>query len=72
MAAVVAELERRELLARTRDDRDRRRNVVTITAAGGAALQRMDAAIGAAQTQLLAPLSAAERRQLTQLLARLG
>jgi MarR family transcriptional regulator, lower aerobic nicotinate degradation pathway regulator len=72
MAAVVAELEQRELLARTRDDRDRRRNVVTITPAGEAALQRMDAAIDAAQTELLAPLSAAERRQLTQLLARLG
>ena len=71
MAAVAAELERREYLARTRDDKDRRRNVVTITPAGIAALARMDAAIAAAQDELLAPLSAPERQQLTELLTRL-
>ncbi len=47
VAAIAAELEQRELLARTRDDRDRRRNVVTITPAGEAALARMDEAIAA-------------------------
>ena len=71
MAAVVAELEQRELVARTRDDRDRRRNVVTVTARGEDALARMDAAIAAAQDELLAPLSAPERQQLTELLTRL-
>ena len=71
MAAVVAELEQRELVARTRDDRDRRRNVVTVTAGGEDALARMDAAIAAAQDELLAPLSAPERQQLTELLTRL-
>jgi DNA-binding MarR family transcriptional regulator len=70
-AAVVAELEQREWLARERDDRDRRRNVVTITAAGEDALARMDAAIDGAQDALLAPLTATERQQLTTLLARL-
>ena len=71
MAAVVAELELRELVVRTRDDRDRRRNVVTVTAGGEEALARMDAAIAAAQDELLAPLSAPERQQLTELLTRL-
>ena len=71
MAAVVAELEQRELVARARDDRDRRRNVVTVTAGGEDALARMDAAIAAAQDDLLAPLSAPERQQLTELLTRL-
>ena len=71
MAAVVAELELRELVVRTRDDRDRRRNVVTVTAGGEDALARMDAAIAAAQEELLAPLSAPERQQLTELLTRL-
>src|SRR6478736_4026692 len=71
MAAVVAELEQRELVARARDDRDRRRNVVTVTAGGEDALARMDAAIAAAQDELLAPLSVPERQQLTELLTRL-
>ena len=71
VAAIAAELEQRELLARTRDDRDRRRNVVTITPAGEAALGRMDRAIAAAQTTLLAPLTSAEQRQLSELLGRL-
>ena len=71
MAAVAAELEQRDFIARTRDDRDRRRNVVTITAAGAEALARMDAAIDTAQATLLAPLTKQEREQLTRLLARL-
>ena len=71
MAAVVAELEQRELVARARDDRDRRRNVVTVTAGGEDALARMDAAIATAQDELLGPLSAPERQQLTELLTRL-
>ena len=71
VAAIAAELEQRELLARTRDERDRRRNVVTITPEGQAALARRDKAIAAAQTTLLAPLSSAEQRQLSELLGRL-
>ena len=71
MAAVAAELERRDFIARTRDDRDRRRNVVTITPAGAEALARMDAAIETAQDALLAALTKPEREQLTRLLARL-
>jgi DNA-binding MarR family transcriptional regulator len=71
MAAVVGELERRGLVERERDPHDKRRNVVAPTAAGDAALTRMDAAVERAQAELLAPLSAAERRELARLLDRL-
>jgi MarR family transcriptional regulator, lower aerobic nicotinate degradation pathway regulator len=57
------------LTRRTRDVRDHRRNVTTITAKGRKLLQRLDAA--AAQDTLLAPLSQAERRQFIEMLQRL-
>lgn len=69
--AIVGELERDGLIARVRDSVDRRRNVVTITAAGRTALKRLDALIDDAQRELLAPLSATERRALVRLLERL-
>jgi DNA-binding MarR family transcriptional regulator len=72
MVAVVGELERMGHVHRSRDERDRRRNVVALTEAGGQALARMDAAIDTAQTALLEPLSTTERRQLTRLLTRLA
>ncbi|MGN6866962.1 MAG: MarR family winged helix-turn-helix transcriptional regulator [Solirubrobacteraceae bacterium] len=68
--ALLAELERDGLVARVRDPEDRRRNVVTLTAAGKAALRRLDKRIDAAQTALLEPLSASERRELIKLLDR--
>jgi DNA-binding MarR family transcriptional regulator len=71
MVAVVGELERTGYLGRTRDPEDRRRNVVALTSAGEAALERMQAAVERAQADLLAPLSAAERRELARLLERL-
>ncbi|MDW5595249.1 MarR family transcriptional regulator [Conexibacter stalactiti] len=71
MAAVVADLEGDGLIARERDPGDRRRNVVTATEAGAAALARLDERVSAAQEQLLAPLSAPERTELTRLLRRL-
>lgn len=71
MAAVVADLEADGLIARERDPGDRRRNVVTATEAGAAALARLDARVSAAQERLLAPLSAPERAELTRLLNRL-
>ena len=70
MAAVVGELERSGWVQRVRDPDDRRRNVVSLTPDGEDALARMDTAVKRAQAQLLAPLSAAERKELTQLLDR--
>jgi MarR family transcriptional regulator, lower aerobic nicotinate degradation pathway regulator len=66
--ALLNELEQAEFVARVRDDRDRRRNVVTLTRAGRNALTRLDKQIDAAQDALLDPLSPAERRELSRLL----
>jgi DNA-binding MarR family transcriptional regulator len=69
--ALLAELERDGLVARVRDERDRRRNVVTMTPAGRSALVRLDQRMDAAQDALLEPLSADERRELSRLLQKL-
>jgi MarR family transcriptional regulator, lower aerobic nicotinate degradation pathway regulator len=69
--AIVAELERDGLIGRTRDPEDRRRNVVTLTAAGKATLGRLNARISQAQRDLLAPLSPSDRRELVRLLSQL-
>jgi DNA-binding MarR family transcriptional regulator len=68
MVAVINELERDGLVARDRDEHDRRRNLVRLTAAGTRVLKRLDARVEEAQDALLAPLSAAERRELRRLL----
>jgi DNA-binding MarR family transcriptional regulator len=69
--AILPELERDGLVRRARDELDRRRNVVALTAAGRAALERLDRRIDAAQDELLEPLSGGERRQFARLLAKL-
>lgn len=68
---IVAELEARGLVERTRDPGDRRRNVVLLTDAGRDALARLERAVAAAQSELLAPLAPDERRVLKRLLERL-
>jgi DNA-binding MarR family transcriptional regulator len=69
--ALLAELEGDGLVARARDERDRRRNVVTLTRTGKAALRRLDRRIDAAQDALLEPLSSRERDELRRLLQKL-
>jgi DNA-binding MarR family transcriptional regulator len=69
--ALLAELEGDGLVARVRDERDRRRNVVTLTRAGRGVLARLGKRIDAAQDALLEPLSAGERRELKRLLQKL-
>jgi MarR family transcriptional regulator, lower aerobic nicotinate degradation pathway regulator len=59
------------LTRRTRDARDHRRNVATITGKGRKRLHRLDTAAAAAQESLLAPLGPAEREQFTEMLRRL-
>jgi hypothetical protein len=56
------------LVARVRDEGDRRRNVVTLTRVGRSALARLDKRIDAAQEALLEPLSGVERQELRRLL----
>jgi MarR family transcriptional regulator, lower aerobic nicotinate degradation pathway regulator len=67
----VSELVDRGLAERTGDAADRRRNVITMTPAGAAQLQRLDAVLAQVQDELLAPLSPAERTELAQLLTRI-
>jgi DNA-binding MarR family transcriptional regulator len=68
--ALLNDLEQRGWVERVRDEHDRRRNVVTLTRPGRAALARLDKRVDAAQDALLAPLPAADRRQLLRLLER--
>ncbi|MGN6188237.1 MAG: MarR family winged helix-turn-helix transcriptional regulator [Conexibacter sp.] len=67
---LVDALERRGLAQRRRDPADRRRQIVTIGAAGRRALARGLDACAAAADELLAPLDARERAQLHALLRR--
>jgi DNA-binding MarR family transcriptional regulator len=59
------------LVARVRDEQDRRRMLVQVTAAGARVLKRLDKRVQSAQDALLAPLSAADRDELQRLLTRL-
>lgn len=70
MVATVNELVEQGLVERTADPTDRRRNVVTITPAGRRQLRKLDRLLGKVQDELLAPLSAEERKQLVDLLTR--
>jgi DNA-binding MarR family transcriptional regulator len=70
MVALVNALSRDGLLAKRPDPSDRRRNVISLTAAGRRRLRSLDTAVERLQDALLAALSAAERRQLVALLGR--
>jgi DNA-binding MarR family transcriptional regulator len=70
MVAVLNDLEDAGYVERTRDERDRRRNVVALTASGTEALERLNVRADAAQDALLAALSTKERRELARLLTR--
>jgi MarR family transcriptional regulator, lower aerobic nicotinate degradation pathway regulator len=71
VAAAVNELAARGLARRAPDPADRRRNVISITPAGTDHIRRLDDLLAGAQDELLAPLSPAERQQLTSLLNRI-
>ncbi len=71
MVATVNELVEHDLVERTPDPTDRRRNVVTLTAAGRRQLRRLDSLLAKVQDELLAPLSAGEREEFVRLLTRI-
>jgi MarR family transcriptional regulator, lower aerobic nicotinate degradation pathway regulator len=71
VVAAVNELVSRGQADRSPDPADGRRNVITITPAGTAHLQRLEELLAKVQDELLAPLSPADRRQLTRLLTRI-
>ncbi|MFE6711514.1 MarR family winged helix-turn-helix transcriptional regulator [Streptomyces sp. NPDC057695] len=70
LVAILNELESEGLAERRRDPADRRRHIVEITEAGSAALDRVDAAVGAAERELFGDLTEAERVLLRGLLDR--
>ncbi|MGW3603355.1 MarR family winged helix-turn-helix transcriptional regulator [Micromonospora sp. NPDC005161] len=67
----VADLAGRGLVVRAPGPADRRRNVISLTDSGADEARRMTRTVERVQQDLLAPLSVAERDQLTRLLTRL-
>jgi DNA-binding MarR family transcriptional regulator len=72
VVAALNDLESRKLVTRQRDPDDGRRNVITLTRAGRAELDRLDDVVAEIQNRFLAPLSVAERRQLQRILVKLA
>lgn len=71
LVGALNELESAGFVQRSPDPADKRRNVVTVTDTGRERVTELRERALAIQDQLLAPLSAAEREQLTGLLQRL-
>ncbi|WP_329103193.1 MarR family transcriptional regulator [Micromonospora sp. NBC_01699] len=71
VVAAINELAERGFVERTPDPGDRRRNMVTLTAAGDRQLRRLDRALDKVQDDLLEPLPAEDRDTLTRLLSQL-
>ncbi|MGY0006393.1 MarR family winged helix-turn-helix transcriptional regulator [Micromonospora sp. I033] len=71
MVATINELADRHLVERAPDPADRRRNIISLTAAGERQLRRLEQQLAESQDELLAPLSPEERQRLTELLSRL-
>ncbi|MGW5350368.1 MarR family winged helix-turn-helix transcriptional regulator [Streptomyces sp. NPDC004031] len=69
MVAAINELAAEEYVARAPDPSDRRRNVITLTPRGRRRLARIDTLLTDLQDDVLAPLTPAERTELTRLLA---
>jgi MarR family transcriptional regulator, lower aerobic nicotinate degradation pathway regulator len=72
LVGILDELEDRGFVERRRDPNDRRRHVVTLTAAGRRALAKMRALAERIDDDYLAPLSDADRETLHALLLRLA
>ncbi|MFI8993424.1 MarR family winged helix-turn-helix transcriptional regulator [Streptomyces violens] len=72
MVMIVNDLVAEELVTRAPDPRDRRKNAVTISPAGTRTLRRTQKLGDAANAELTAALSPAERDQLIDLLTRIA
>jgi DNA-binding MarR family transcriptional regulator len=70
MTYLLDELEEAGLVTRRPDPADRRARQVTITPAGTSALEEFGRRLDEAEAKVLAPLSAAERKTLRELLGR--
>lgn len=71
MVALVNYLEEEGLAVRRRNERDRRRNAISITSAGRRALADLEGHVDDAQDELLAPLDPTQRDTLVALLQQL-
>ncbi|MGV9821318.1 MarR family winged helix-turn-helix transcriptional regulator [Nocardia xishanensis] len=71
IVAALNDLADRGFVERSPDPGDRRRNIVTLTRPGARHLDDLDARLDTAQDELLAALSAAERRELVGMLTRI-
>ena len=72
LVALLDSLEERELIVRQRDPQDRRRHVVSITAAGAAELTRLRTIVGRLEDEFFAPLDAESRAALHPMLVALA
>lgn len=72
MVYLLDDLEQRALVERVRSPQDRRAFLIHLTPGGREAQRRAAAALDGAAETLLTPLSAAERRYLIDLLARIA
>lgn len=72
LVRLLDELEERDLIVRQRDRDDRRRHVVRMTADGRRMLARMRTIVQRMEDEFLAPLDAADRDALHELLERLA
>ena len=72
LATITADLCNRDLVERTRHEVDRRRYVLRLSPTGEQLLRRTEGAMGAAESDLLAPLDQEQREQLYALLRRLA
>lgn len=70
MVGILNDLQEAGLVLRTPDLADRRKNAITVTPGGAAALTRCAALAEAANAELLAPLTPDEQIQLMALLTR--
>lgn len=68
LVALLNDLEESGYVTRAQDPTDRRRNTVSLTRSGRAALRRFDKLVVAADEELLAPLTAADRKHLLAML----
>ncbi len=72
LVALLDSLEKKGLVVRQRDPQDRRRHVVSITAAGKREHARLRGMIQQLEDEFLAPLDAESRKTLHELLVRLA
>lgn len=71
VTAVIGDLVERGAVTLSRSNSDRRSHTVGLTTGGRRWLDELDQIVAAVQTQLLAPLSDSERRDLVRLLSRI-